>query len=52
LCRSHQNVTNVGGDDFDEDDFLRRLRLVTSRVLVADASELDPKKYFLDEVKL
>ena len=38
LCRSHQNVTNVGGDDFDEDDFLRRLRLVTSRVLVADAS--------------
>ena len=38
MCRSHQNVTNVGGDDFDEDDFLRRLRLVTSRVLVADAS--------------
>ena len=32
-----KKVTNVGGDAFDEDDFLRRLRLVTSRVLVADA---------------
>jgi hypothetical protein len=32
-----KKVTNVGGDAYDEDDFLRRLRLVTSRVLVADA---------------
>ena len=38
LCRSQQNFTNVGGDAYDEDDFSRRLRLVTSRVLVADAS--------------
>ena len=37
LCRSQQNLTNVGGDAYDEDDFSRRLRLVTSRVLVADA---------------
>ena len=37
MCRSQQNFTNVGGDAYDEDDFSRRLRLVTSRVLVADA---------------